>query len=252
MYFQKMAELINYHLEVNSFPDTLTLADVYPVFKKGDRTNIGDYRPVSVLAYASKIFERIMHEQISQNINIHLSGNLCGYRKGFSSEHALISMYRWQRVKINHSFSSWSELRLGVPQVSVLGPLLFNIYLNNLLWFTDTGEVCNYADDTTLYDCNKDFNKLTGNLEQDSLAAIDWFEINYMKLNTGKCKLLVAGHKDHPVQVKVGNLTIEKSDKVKLLGVLIDTKLNFKEYLEAKIKKANSKLAVIKRNRHFL
>jgi hypothetical protein len=89
-------------------------------------------------------------------------------------------------------------------------------------------------------------------LENDSLIAIRWFENNYMLLNTGKCKLIVAGKKDHLVTVKVGDSTIEEDKIVKLLGVYIDKDLNFEYHLIDKIKKANSKLAVIKRNKNFL
>ena len=73
-----------------------------------------------------------------------------------------------------------------------------------------------------------------------------------MGLNTDKCKLLVAGHKDHKVTIKIGDSIIEESDIAKLLGVFIDSELKFDEHLCRKIKKANSKLAVIKRNRNYL
>ena len=307
IYYTKITELINGHIESSSFPDSLKFADVNPVHKKKERTNPENYRPVSVLSYTSKVFEQVMHEQINSKMSNHLSSKLCGYRKGFSSQHAIISMVeqwrksldnkgyagavlmdlskafdcmnhelllaklyaygfsknaiktihsylnnRWQRVKINHSFSSWTELLLGVPQGSVLGPLLFNIYLNDLMWFINYGEVCNYADDTTLYSCNTNLNDLKFNLEKDSLNAIDWFKNNYMKLNTDKCKLLVAGHKDHSLRIKVGDSTVEQNKQAELLGVLIDEDLNFKNHLHSKIKKANSKLAVIKRNINFL
>ena len=63
----------------------------------------------------------------------------------------------WQRTKVNSSFSTWSELLQGVPQDSVLGPILFKIYLNDLLYLTEMTQVCNFADDTTFYVCGKDF-----------------------------------------------------------------------------------------------
>lgn len=307
IYCGKVTKIINDNLNNNTFPDSLKLADVNPVFKKNHRTNVENYRPVSVLTYASKIFERILQNQILDHMSEFLSKYLCGYRKGYSSQHALISMLerfrksldekvfsaamlmdlskafdcmdhelllaklneygfsksalriihsylnnRWQRVKVHHSFSQWEELLLGVPQGSVLGPILFNIFLNDLLWFITEGEVCNYADDTTLYNSNKDLNILHNNIELDSANAINWFKMNKMKLNPDKCKLLVVGQKDHPVTVKVGDFVIEEQDKVELLGITIDNKLTFREHLKGKIKKANKKLAVIKRNQSYL
>ena len=98
----------------------------------------------------SKAFDCMNHELLLAKL----------YAYGFSKDAlALTNSYlknRWQRVKIHHSFSSWEELLLGVPQGSVLGLILFNIFLNDLLWFITEGEVCNYADDTTVYNSNKD------------------------------------------------------------------------------------------------
>ena len=71
---------------------------------------------------------------------------------------------RWHRMKINSAFSSWEELTQGVPQGSVLGPRLFNIYLNDLFYLSECTEVCNFADDTTFNAWDKDF----------SLLLIDW------------------------------------------------------------------------------
>ena len=71
---------------------------------------------------------------------------------------------------------------LEVPQGSILSPLLFNIYINDLFFIINETKICNYADDTTLFDCNKNLNDLMINLEHDSLTAISWFKYNYMKL----------------------------------------------------------------------
>ena len=139
-----------------------------------------------------------------------------------------------------------------MPQGSVLGPILFNIFVNDLLWFITEGEVCNYADDTTVYNSNKDLTILLSNIELDCSNAINWFKMNLMKLNPDKCKLIVAGQKDHPVTVKVGDFVIKEQNTVELLGVIIDNKLTFEEHLKGKIKKANHKLAVIKRNQSYI
>ena len=74
-------------------------ADVTPVFKKDDPIKAKNYRPVSVLPVVSKVFERIMHKQISENLNQFLLPYLCGYRKGFSTQHALVSLIeKWKAI----------------------------------------------------------------------------------------------------------------------------------------------------------
>ena len=115
---------------------------------------------------------------------------------------------RWQRIKVNTSFSSWSELLLGVPQGSVLEPLLFNIYLNDLFYLTECTNVYNYADDTTFAACDSDLKDLITRLKHDSLLAIEWFQANYMKLNEEKCHLLISGHKHELLWANIGRSEI--------------------------------------------
>ena len=84
--------LFNDMLKTGDFPDNLRLADITPVFKKKNPLHKVNYRPVSVLPSISKVFEKLMKNQISGYINNHLSPYLCGYRKGFSSQQALMSL----------------------------------------------------------------------------------------------------------------------------------------------------------------
>ena len=145
---------------------------------------------------------------------------------------------RWQRVKINSSFSTWSELLCGVPQGSVLGPVLFNIYLNDLFFILS--DVCNFADDTTPYACDAKLENVSHQLEDNALTAIIWFENNYMKLNQSKCHFLASGSVEH-LWVRVGDERIWESQQEKLLGMMVDKNLSFEPHLNKLCKKVNQR-----------
>ena len=173
----------------------------------------------------SKAFDTINHELLVAKLEAY----------GFDENAlAIVLDYlsnRWQKTKISSSFSTWMELLKGVPQGSVLGPLLFNIYLNDLFYHLNNTHTCNFADDTTLNAFSKSLEDLLQNLEYDTLSAIMWFENNFMKLNKDKCHFMVSGNPYEHLFAKVGDELIWESTEEKLLGVTIDKYLNFNTHL---------------------
>ena len=179
----------------------------------------------AVLMDLSKAFDTINHELLIAKLGAY------GFDKTALSIILDYLSDRWQRTKFNTSFSTWMELLIGVPQGSVLGPLLFNIYINDLFYQINKTHACNFADDTTLNSLNKSLEELLYNLEYDTLSAIIWFANNFMKLNKDKCHFLISGNLNEHLFVKVGDELIWESAEQKLLGVTIDKNLSFNSHL---------------------
>ena len=197
----------------------------------------------AILMDLSKAFDTINHELLIAKL----------YAYGFSKDALkLINSYmsdRWQRTKLDKSFSSWSALLKGVPQGSVLVPILFNIYLNDLFYVLHY-DICNFADDTTPYVCDKNLTFAMQQLEQQSNIALKWFEDNNVKINSGKCRTMTSKHEN--MWAKIGDDQIWESRTVKLLGITIDNELKFDEYISNVCKKGQRKLTVLTRIKKYL
>ena len=138
--------------------------------------------------------------------------------------------YRKQRTKIGSAYSDWANVIRGIPQGSILGPLLFNIFINDIFLVVEKSDICNFADDNTLYSHGSNLPLILNNLEHDMRNLLYWFKINSLKTNPGKLQFMILGKKKRlKNSLKIGSITIIESEEVEVLAITIGKALNFKK-----------------------
>ena len=130
-------------------------------------------------------------------------------------------------------------MKYGVPQGSILGPLLFNLFMNDIFYFMDKAKLANYADDTSTYISDEAIFPLLHALKSETEVVLEWFRVNEMKSNGDKCHLIVAENEHRPSYISNSCIyldgekeLLQSEEIVKLLGVLIDNKLTFKDNIK--------------------
>ena len=147
----------------------------------------------------------------------------------------------------------WHELLKGVPQGSILGPLLFNLFMNDMYYCINECQLYGYTDDNTLSIAANDVELQTRSLESDAASTLSWFENNHMCANPDKFQAIVLGmNNPETLNFQLGNLTIKPEDKVRLLGIGFDSKLNFNCHIHEICQKAARKINALKRLSKFL
>ena len=157
---------------------------------------------------------------------------------------------RKQRVKISTVKSDWAKLIKGIPQGSVLGPMLFNIFINDLTYVVEnTCPLYNYADDNTLGFWHNELDDLKLNFEYGSKIAIEWFQENHMKVNVSKFQSIILKPKGviSDVEFHVSGHSLKPVSSVKLLGVKIDERLSFDDHISALCAKASYQINALRR-----
>ena len=319
-----LAPLFNQCISSGNFPDTLKIAKITPIYKKGDRENIENYRPISTLPVFGKIFEKLIYSRvynffssqdtlddaqfgfrqnhstahaIQHSINIindahrqqkHVIGIFIDLSKAFDTldhgtlldklyncgirgvAHDLLSSYlsgRKQCTSFLDECSGFEAIEFGVPQGSVLGPLLFLVYINDIM-NSINDENCKlvlYADDTNVFviDICRDAAIAKANIVLKRIN--DFMKSNLLHINLGKCCYMhfeppkfvdprTIGtcarsreyiRKSDGPKVKLNGHVIEEVTSTKFLGVIIDSKLSWIPHIEMLYKKLKSATGIL-------
>lgn len=162
--------------------------------------------------------------------------------------------YRTQVTRYNKAVSPAEVVELGVPQGSVLGPLLFILYINDLTKVLKLASVNLFADDTVIYVTGGKLEECYETMNAELAVFADWLKWKKLKLNVSKTKYMVVTTRrsESNVGIRIDGEAVERVNVIKYLGVMLDEKLSFAEHVDFTIRKAARKLGVLCRiNRYF-
>ena len=211
------------------------------------RLSLDNREAVTTLAIdLSKAFDSVCHGLLLAKLRAY----------GFTDQALeLMSNYlkdRRQRVKLDGIYSDWKPIKVGVPQGSLLGPLLFNIYINDLNLQVTNSSLRLYADDTTEYASDASPPVLEYIINSDLHILSTWLRQNYLQINASKTQAMAIGPVSYRYNFSVDNNEVDANDTLKILGVTLDRKLNFVAHVSEQVKKACAKASALRRIRRFI
>ena len=284
-------------------PQSWKKSHVIPIYKKGPKSDCGNYRPISLTSMICKILESIIRDHITEHIvqNSLLSSCQHGFVRGRSCSTQLLKcldiwihlldegtsiyviyldfakafdsvshkrllnklkaygvtnklckwsaeflMGRKQKVIVNGVDSTWQDVLSGVPQGSVLGPLYFIIFINDLPDIVHNF-IALFADDAKLFSAIQNVEDRR-HLHHDLVQLHEWASRWQLKFNAKKCKVMHLGRLNRGHIYTMDEVELEETTEEKDLGVTIDYELKFDIHIEGQVNKANSKLGLIRRS----
>ena len=301
-----LALLINSSFVEGVFPDDIEIADVCPIFKKGDKDKCGNYRPISLLSNLSKLYERCMHTRLYDFLakSDTFYEFQFGFRKQYSTNHALLSIVeeikesldkgnfacgvfidlekafdtvnhrillgklehyglrgisndwfrsylssRKQCIKLDGIKSDYRDITCGVPQGSILGPLLFLIYINDMYKSVKFSKIHHFADDTNLLCIENNEKILRKRMNEDLKLIFEWLCTNRLSLNVAKTEFIIfkppKKRMINRFTLKLDGKTIFESPKIKYLGLIMDSRLTWKYHINELRKKLSKSIGII-------
>jgi hypothetical protein len=202
----------------------------------------------SIYLDLAKAFDKVSHPKLLQKLwGYGIRGLIHNWIQDFLSE-------RVQRVTLNGKSSQWSQVTSGVPQGSVLGPVLFIVFVNDLP--EETASIAQmFADDTKLFRTIKDSEDYN-QLQHDIDELVKWSKAWKISFNSTKCKVLHIGRNNtnssYTMANDTGRTTLESTTLEKDLGVYVDPELKFSSHIEIQVNKANKILGMIRRSFEFM
>ena len=193
----------------------------------------GDF-VIGVFLFFPKAFDTVDHSILLKKLHVYgIRGLTLQWFESYLSS-------RVQYVTYNSIKSERETIKCGVPQGSILGPLLFLIYINDLATVSRNSLPILFADDTNIFSTGKNLNELRESLNEDLVNIEEWLRCNRLSLNVLKTNYMIFTTKNklsHDVDIFVNNVRIERVYVTKFLGVQIDSKLKWKNHIEYTCKK---------------